>query len=988
MKRKLRGPLIAGLVVALAATVGATETLSERKPENAATAAQDDGLLSRLGDAAKGLVDGGSRPAKPEVVSAGLAVQEKAPPAKVWPPQKRVSELTGKRTENSRVYQLSDGRTQAEISAVPLHYQDAKGRYQPIDTTVRPTNDKGYVQGNRTNSFTSLFGDSSDELVRFERDGRSIELGLAGAAKGVTPKVSGSTVTYPGLADGADVVYDVTASALKEKIVLRRAPAGPVSYTFTLESAGLTAQQREDGSIAFVRRSGGEPVFVMPAPFMYDDKDDKSSPHGKVWSDKVTQKVTQSGGTSTITVSADARWLADPARVYPVVVDPTIKIQPVPADAQDVAIYSGNTAKNYNDTYQLPVGTDESQTWRSLLKFDVASAIPANTPIDDAQLQLYYSQTLPQWAYDVPMEARRVTTAWTEDGATWANMNANVAGPPAGNVVTKDDGDAGTSVVGTWPYSTNTELAPKAVNADYRAHSDATTGQTHTWVPTLTESGDYQVEVHFVGASDRPTNAPYTVHYSGGSKTYPVDQTTPNNAADWVTLGTHPFVAGTTGKVVLGDIAGKSVIADAVRFTKAGAVKKNAKSSVWNSFPVRNLVQDWVNGTHPNHGLMVKALDESTKNRGGPVYEASEYAYANDRRDFNLPKLVVTYGRPGVAVDPPTTITSTGALLGWPAYVDPSSTTTADDIVEYQVHRSVHQNFPPSAATLVAPVSPGTRTYQDTTAVPTAADNTDPMARKFYYYMVAVKTQDGQLIAGPTQSAMLPKAGQITRIYRTGVTDTTLSAARPTENVDVYDGDPYVSAGNNRAGEEAFAVVEELRTVGPGEHPRLRLLRVRLAVHAAVLLQMEVHALRRRPLVRGGVPGEPVAGAVAVGQRDLRRVRVGVEVQRGAEAHHRRRLQRPAIAGDGVAGVEGVVGQPDEGRQAARRVAERVVRPDGVAGVQVVHESAARAGVLSRVRVELLQAELVGGRLLDGDVLRQRLDRRGLREPLSGDLVA
>ncbi|WP_158619010.1 DNRLRE domain-containing protein [Micromonospora sp. M71_S20] len=684
---------------------------------------------------------------------------------------------------------------QAEISAVPLHYKDGKGRFQQIDTTVRPTKDKGYVQGNRTNSFASLFGDSSDDLVRFERDGRSIELGLAGAARGVTPKVSGSTVTYPGLAGGADIVYDVTSTALKEKIVLRRAPAGPVSWTFTLETAGLTVQQRKDGSIAFVPPSGGEPVFVMPAPFMYDDKDDVSSPHGKVWSDKVTQKVTRVYGQTTVTVSADAGWLADPARVYPVVIDPTIKIQPVPDDAQDVAIYSGNTAKNYNDTYQLPVGTDETQAWRSLLKFDVAGAVPANTPIDDAQLQLYYSQTLPQWAYDVPMEARRVTTAWTEDGATWANMNANIAGAPAGNVVVKDDGDAGTSVVGSWPSSGST-LTSKAVGTDYRYHGSSASTDTHTWVPTITESGDYQVEVHYVGYSDRPTNAPYTVHYSGGSKTYPVDQTTPASAGKWVTLGTHPFVAGTTGKVVLNGVPGTSAIADAVRFTKAGAVKKYAKSSVWNSFPVRNLVQDWVNGTHPNHGFMIKALDESTKDRGGPVYEASEYAYANDRRDFNLPKLVVTYGRPGVTVAPPTTITSTGAVLGWPAYVDPSSG-TGDDIVEYQVHRSVHQTFTPSAATLVAPVSAGTLTYQDTTAVPTAADNTNPMARKFYYYMVAVKTQDGQLTAGPTQPAMLPKAGQITRIYRTGVTDTTLSAARPTQNVDVYDGDPYVGPGNN-----------------------------------------------------------------------------------------------------------------------------------------------------------------------------------------------
>ncbi|WBB91605.1 DNRLRE domain-containing protein [Verrucosispora sp. WMMC514] len=805
MKRTLRGSLIAVLAVTLVgSTVGGRQLLTHDSPDQAAGFEDGPGLLERIGGAARDLVGGGVGRTKPEVVTAGLTVHEKALPAKAWPPQKRVRELTGKRTENARVYQLSDGRTQAEISAVPLHYQDAKGRFQPIDTKVRPTTEKGYIQANRSNTFTSLFGDSSDELVRFERDGRSIELGLAGAAQDVTPKVSGSTVTYPGIADGADVVYDVTATALKEKIVLRKAPSGPASYTFTLETAGLTAQQRDDGSIAFVRASGGEPAFVMPAPFMYDDKDDRSSPHGKVWSDKVTQTVTRSGSTSTITVTADAGWLADPARVYPVVIDPTIKIQPVPADAQDVQIYSGNTSKNYNDTYQLKVGTEATHTWRSLLRFNLGT-IPANTPIDDAQLQLYYSQTHTQWAYDVPMEARRVTTAWSEGTATWANMSGNIAGAPAGNVVTKDDGDSGTSVVGSWPYSSNATLTPKAVNGDYRYHGSSSSSDTHTWVPTITESGDYQVEVHYVGASDRPTNAKYTVHHSGGSKAYTVDQTTPDSAGRWVTLGTHPFVAGTTGKVVLNGVPGTSANADAVRFTKAGAVKKNAKSSVWTSFPVRNLVQDWVNGTHSNHGFMIKALDEATKDRGGPIYEASEYAYANDRRDYNLPKLVVTYGRPGVPVDPPTTITSTGAVLSWPAYVDPS-TATGDDIVEYQVHRNVHQNFTPSAATLVAPVSSGTRTYQDTTAEPTAADNTDPMARKFFYYMVAVKTRDGQLLAGPTQPAMLPKAGQITRIYRTaatdatgsnGVIDTTLSAARPTENVDVYDGDPYVSPGNN-----------------------------------------------------------------------------------------------------------------------------------------------------------------------------------------------
>ncbi|SCL24616.1 AfsR/SARP family transcriptional regulator [Micromonospora inyonensis] len=251
MRARVRGPLILVLVLVLAlvATLGGVVTMAARdRPQSTASAdGHDEGLLDQLGKAARNLVDGGSR-GRTEPVTAGLAVHEKALPGKVWPAQKRVREITDRRTATSRVYQLSDGRLQAEISAAPLHYRDAKGRWQSIDTRVRPTGRDGYVQGNTTNSFTSLFGNSSDDLVRFEQQGRSVELGLVGAAKGVTPRVAGSTVTYPGVAGGADVVYDVTATAVKEKIVLHRPPA-PLAFKVQRGSGDMQLQIRLLGTV-------------------------------------------------------------------------------------------------------------------------------------------------------------------------------------------------------------------------------------------------------------------------------------------------------------------------------------------------------------------------------------------------------------------------------------------------------------------------------------------------------------------------------------------------------------------------------------------------------------------------------------------------------------------------------------------------------------------------------------------------------------------
>jgi RHS repeat-associated protein len=771
-----RGALIAVLALTLVAGsgVGYVATRDDDTAPAAASKQTGPGWGDRLGGAARHLVGAGNGGrSKAEPVSAGLAVSSPAPAAKKWPAQKRVREVPGKRTANGKVYQLSDGRLQAEISATPVNYRDGKGKYQPIDTHIKPTGRTGYVQGNSTNTFTSEFGDRSDSLVRFGKDGRSVALGLTGAAKVVTPKVAGSTVTYPGLAGGADLVYEVSSTELKEKIVLKR--NGPASYTFTLDTKGLTAVAQRDGSIAF-QTAAGATALTIPAPYLYDSKGATST------------KVTQTVSGSTITVTADPAWLADPARKYPVTVDPTIKVQPVPTDAQDVEISSGATTTNYDSSYELRAGTDAAAAWRSMLRFDT-SMVPAGTTVDDAQLQLYYDSSYYAYGNDVPLEAREITAPWSETTATWANMNANIAAAPVGNIVTVDDGDSNTAASGTWTASMNATLTAKAIGADYRVNNDTATGNTYTYVPTITEAGNYLVEVHYVGEFDRAANAPYTVYYNGGSKAYTVDQTTPTADGAWKTLGVHPFAAGTTGKVVLGDVSGKAVVADAVRFTKASTVKADSKSSVWSSFPVRNVVQEWVNGT-ANNGLMVKAVNEADKGRGGAIFQASEYAYNNARRDFNLPKLLITYGKPGVAVNPPTTVTATGALLDWPAYA-------GTDIAEYQVHRSVYQTYTPSAATLVAPVTKGTTTFQDTTASPTPAAETDILKRKFFYYMVAVKTTDGKIIPGPTVQAMLPKAGQITKFFRSGVTDTTLAAARPTTNVNVYDGDPYVSPGNN-----------------------------------------------------------------------------------------------------------------------------------------------------------------------------------------------
>ncbi|MFJ5772708.1 DNRLRE domain-containing protein [Streptomyces sp. NPDC093094] len=742
--------------------------------------------------------DGEDRQAEPvSHDEAGVAERQKLPPGKAAPKPRRVGELTARRTANARYWQLSDGRVQAEVSAVPTGYRSGTS-WHDIDVRVERSGKPGFEYANTGNALRSWFGKDSGRMVRVQSaEGHTVTLGLEGAKGALAPVAKGDTVTYRDAVAGADLSYEVGAGRVKENITLAERPSGPVRFTFTLDADGLTPKADEDGSIAFYGE-GTSPVLVIPAPFMADTKKDAGSPYGTAYSTAVEQRLARDGDGWKLTVVPDAKWLAAPERQYPVTVDPTIQIAPTPATAQDVMISSDGPASNYDANWRLSVGNTSTGSSRALLKFPL-TGVPAGTKLDAAELKLYYDQTHTAADTEVPLEAHRATQAWSESTATWNSANG-ITGELSGTSVLVDDGDAGTTAAsGSWPASGNTAYTQYAVNQDYLYNKDSVAGNTYTWQPNLPEDGDYQVQVHYVPAADRATNAPYTLTYNGGTQVYTVDQKAGTGGV-WKTLGTRPFKAGTAGRIVLGDGPASTttaVLADAVRFTRGGVVTKQPhEADVWHSFPVTKTVQSWIDGTNTNHGFVVKAADESANApKGGPRYEGSEFGYGGETA--NYPRLVLTYGRPGVELDAPTTIHDTGAELNWSAYTDPSAS-AGDDIVEYQVHRSVYQTFTPSAATLVAPVSRSATTYTDTSATPTAADSADPFGRA-YYYMVAVKTADGQVTGAPTQLVRLPKAGRTTKIVE-AAQDTTLSQAESTTPHDtIVDGvaQKWLTVGNN-----------------------------------------------------------------------------------------------------------------------------------------------------------------------------------------------
>ncbi|MFF4828063.1 DNRLRE domain-containing protein [Streptomyces sp. NPDC001312] len=735
------------------------------------------------------------------------------PRGKKSPKATRVKELTGKRTANARYWRLSDGRIEAEISSRATTYRAGK-EWKPIDTTVSATGREGFDYANTTNAGRSYFGSDPRRLMRYEAEsGESVTFGLVDDGRDagkLKPRAKGSTVRYSDALGGADLVYDVRTGEVKEDIVLNERPAtASQRFTFRITTEGLTPKLLKSGAIDLIGELSKKPVLTIPAPFMTDA--------GKARSGAVSQRLVKDGGAWRLTVVPDAKWLAAPERRYPVAIDPSVVVATQVPGMQDTMIASQAPTFNYNNSdgkgtrYPLNVGTNAYGIIRSLVKFPLG-AIPKNTKIDSAQLSLYYDKTHTTNANSVSIEAHRATAAWDETTATW-NSAQGITGELSGTSVTVDDGDPETAAVGVWPVVATT--GGINIGNDYAYNKNTATGESYTWQPKLPESGTYTVDVHHAGTSDATTAAPFTVTYNGGTAPYTVNQTTGTSGV-WTTLGSHSFAAGTAGKVVLGDTGDstKRTIADAVRFTKAAKVTKgaNAANSVRHNFSVTDTVQSWINGTYTNNGFVLKAADESVLGKGGPSYVSSELNNIEVPNSYNphrldemvvAPKLTVVYGRPGVTLAAPTTIHDTGAELSWSAYADPS-TAPGDDIVEYQVHRGTTPDFKPSAATLVAPVSKNTRKYTDSSAEPSTSYAEDGVHS--YYYMVAVKTQDGQLITAPTQRATVPYATQTSQIIQTGTTDTTLSS---TESTTAHD-----TVSSNGAAQKWLAVGNNSSTLG------------------------------------------------------------------------------------------------------------------------------------------------------------------------------
>lgn len=251
---------------------------------------------------------------KPVKIPAGLAKQEEK-----FAEWKNKKELTEKRWKNGKVYENADGSRTAVVFSEPIHVKDSEGKLQEIDNRlVAGKDEKGNALYKNTRGlFDASFGIKEKKPFTSIK-AENITVGLTPIDFDVSEMAAAENQVVYGM-EGRDIQYEyvVNATSVKENIVLNHyIPQN--AFHYRLDVQGNAAVEAEDGKIIVKDKKTDEIAFQLSAPFMVDRENKRSK--------DLTLGLEKDKYGYIVTLTADAAWLSDPNRAYPVKIDPNISV--------------------------------------------------------------------------------------------------------------------------------------------------------------------------------------------------------------------------------------------------------------------------------------------------------------------------------------------------------------------------------------------------------------------------------------------------------------------------------------------------------------------------------------------------------------------------------------------------------------------------------------------------------------------------------------
>jgi RHS repeat-associated protein len=335
------------------------------------------------------------------------------------------------RTAFSNTFEKADGSRVTRVFSDPVNFLDDVGRWQPIDTSLK--REDGVIRTSATGYSMTLPASLASGRVTLQQGQHWISVSPRGG-RDASAEIEGSKARYAGVWPGADLVLDAGGDGFGKKVVVQDA-ASVQDFAFDLQaSPGLAAKLMPSGDVEF-RDSRGQVVMAIPAALMWDAK----GARGPV---SMTLTAVDRGWTATL--KADRDWLTRSERAWPVTIDPQVSVD-ADRDCWTFNIYS---TLNLCGDQELFAGGGYSGFWyRSMLFFDVSAALPPNTNVREAWLNLTSTDDGTQ-----DIAASRATRSWDND-ATWNNREDNVWWDTPGGDYASSPDDVDTDHDGAWDVS-------------------------------------------------------------------------------------------------------------------------------------------------------------------------------------------------------------------------------------------------------------------------------------------------------------------------------------------------------------------------------------------------------------------------------------------------------------------------------------------------------------------------------------------------------
>ncbi|MGE3853701.1 MAG: DNRLRE domain-containing protein, partial [Planctomycetota bacterium] len=348
-------------------------------------------------------------------------------------------------------YDLGGGQHRALITIAAQNYQRNDGQWAPIRLSLEPAvSSSGFDFECLENGLVSRFGThdgrpsvaanaqgaspimmTASALVARDAAGNMLRSTAPGA---VTPAlVSASTVHYAGLFPGATDEYVAAPDKMKHTLLLDstalQLPAGtawiggvyelvlPVGHELQLaDGTPVAGPMIVDGAMRVA--VDGLPLYRIERVVISDSS---MSPAGIT--DGRYSIVPLGDNCFRMTMEAPAAWCADPSRMLPIRIDPTLALEPDAAAGKDAPVWAGSAGTNYGTSQWTWAGfVGANSEINSLIQFDLTS-IPTFAQVTSASFD--WSNTAQANLDGINVDCHVITAAWVEATVNWNTRPAH-----------------------------------------------------------------------------------------------------------------------------------------------------------------------------------------------------------------------------------------------------------------------------------------------------------------------------------------------------------------------------------------------------------------------------------------------------------------------------------------------------------------------------------------------------------------------------------